>query len=54
MLENQRQSQLDIRTWLAKEQQWLKEKEQFLKTISDLNDLVNVLKRAKFARTSQK
>ena len=54
VLENQRQSQLDIRTWLAKEQQWLKEKEQFLKTISDLNDLVNVLKKAKFARTTQK
>lgn len=54
VLDNQKQSQLDIKSWLAKEQQWLKEKEKLQKTISDLNDVVNVLKKAKFARTSQK
>lgn len=54
VLDNQRQQRLDLETWLARERQWNKEREGFLKTIKDLNDIVKVLKKAKFVGTSQK
>ena len=54
VLENQRQQRLDLEVWLAKERRWNKEREGFLKTIKDLNDIVKVLKKAKFVGTSQK
>ena len=54
VLENQRQQRLDLATWLAKERRWNKEREDLLKTIKDLNDIVKVLKKAKFVGTSQK
>ena len=47
VLENQRQQKLDLEFWLAKERQWNKEREDFLKTIRDLNDIVKVLKAKK-------
>ena len=52
MLDNQRQQRLDLETWLAKERRWNKEREGLLKTINDLNDIVKVLKKAKFVGTS--
>ena len=54
VLDNQRQQRLDLETWLAKERQWNKEREGFLTTSKDLNDIVKVLKKAKFVGTSQK
>ena len=45
VLENQRQQNLDLESWLAKERQWNKEREGLLKTIKDLNDIVKVLKK---------
>ena len=45
VLENQRQQKLDLETWLAKERWWNKEREELLKTIKGLNDIVKVLKK---------
>ena len=53
VLDNQRQQRLDLESWLAKERRWNKEREDLLKTIKDLNDIVKVLKQAKFVGTSQ-
>ena len=47
VLENQRQQKLDLEVWLAKERKWNKEREDLLKTIRDLNDIVKVLQKAK-------
>ena len=45
VLDNQRQQRLDLESWLAKERRWNKEREDLLKTIKDLNDIVKVLKK---------
>ena len=52
--DNQRQQKLDLESWLAKERQWNKERDGLLKTIKDLNDIIKVLKKAKFVGSSQK
>ena len=44
VLKNQRQQKLDLESWLAKERQWNKEREDLMKTIKDLNDIVKVLR----------
>jgi len=54
LLENQKQERLDAESWRSRQEQWEKEKAQLQKTISDLRDAVDVLKKAKFAGTSQK
>ncbi len=54
LIASQNQVKLDIDSWLAKERQWNKERQSLLKTISDLQDLIQVLKKAKFKGTSQK
>ena len=43
VLNNQRQQNLDLESWLTKERQWNKEREGLLKTIKDLNDIVKNL-----------
>lgn len=44
----------DSETTLAMQRQWEKERESFKKTISDLQDIIKVLKADKFKGTSQK
>lgn len=48
LIASQNQVRLDIDSWLAKERQWNKESQSLLKTISDLQDLIQVQKKAKF------
>lgn len=54
LIASQNQVRLDLDSWLAKERQWNKERQGLLQTISDLKDLIQVLKKAKFKGTSQK
>jgi len=54
LLENQKQEMLDAESWRSRQEQWEKEKAQLQKTISDLKVVIDVLKKAKFAGTSQK
>ena len=43
---------LDLESWLAKERRYNKEREGFLKTIKDVNEIVKVLKKEKFLGSS--
>ena len=54
IIASQKQVKLDLDSWLAKERQWNKERRDLLQTISDLKDLVQVQKKARFKGTSQK
>ncbi len=51
LIASQNQVRLEIDSWLAKEREWNKERQGLLKTISDLKDLIQVLKKAKFKGT---
>ena len=54
VIANQKQTGLDLETWIAKQQQWDKERECLLKTIADLRDIIQVMKKNRFKGTSQK
>lgn len=54
VIANQKQAGLDRETWLAKQKQWEKEREALLKSIANLRDLIQVMKKHRFKGTSQK
>ncbi len=43
LIASQNQVRLDLDSWLAKERQWNKERQDLLQTISDLKDLIRNL-----------
>lgn len=54
VLANQRQQRIDHESWVAKERIWNEKEASFKKIISDLNDVIKVLKKEKFQNKSQK